>query len=126
MNANQKPHEFDALTNWSQLTDQELAAVASGTSIELLRQIAGLLLPVEETRHFEINSDNFVPVARAMRSLYEEGSRALGDAIVAAGELADRGDRVGAVSTYLAFLTACRSPFYVQIAQSQIERLKNA
>jgi hypothetical protein len=117
-------HIFDTLREWEALSDEELRARFNAEATVVITSAAALLMdePVSPER---LAPANFPEAVRELNNLLISGSRALGDAIIKAGELADTGHKRQAADIYAAFLNSCRSPFYRRIARSRLERLGN-
>ena len=113
-------HHFDALSEWSQCSDVDLAAKFGPEAELLMRKITQDL--TDQSLQTAITQDNFVTLVRRMRALYENGSRSLGDVIASAGELRDKGQPEEARALLLAFAQECSSPFYRKIARNYADR----
>ena len=118
-------HIFDTLREWEALSDEELRTCFNADARAVVAGAVALLMdkpvvPVAPT------AKEFQELVRELNRLLVTGSRALGDAIMQAGELADTGHKRQAAEVYAAFLNSCRSPFYRRIARSRLEGLGNA
>lgn len=107
-------HDFDVLSRWSRLSDPELMMLNSMENRAVLNRIVREL----DDRGVLVKDDDaaFRDLVRVMRKRYEEGSRGLGDAIVAAGECRDNGRDAEANEILEAFAQQCPAPFYRRIA----------
>jgi hypothetical protein len=115
------PHEFDLLKQWGELDHAELQRIANDDTIMILERIARLL--ADEVSPGGVAPANFASLVREMLKRYREGSWQLGEAIIEAGELADRKAYAEAKGVYEKFLRSCRWKFYRDIARTQLERL---
>jgi hypothetical protein len=118
-------HVFDTLREWEVLSDDELHARFNADAKDVVTGAVALLMdkPVAPAGPA---AKEFPEIVRELNRLLVTGSRALGDAIIQAGELADTGHKHQAAEVYTAFLNGCRSPFYRRIALSRLQGLGNA
>jgi len=118
-------HIFDKLREWEALKDEELSARFNEEATAVIAGATALLMD-EPLLPGKLDRESFPKVVRELNALLVSGSRALGDAIIKAGELADTGHKRQAADVYARFLNSCRSPFYRRIARSRMVRLGNA
>lgn len=116
-------HEFDVLNRLANLPDAELQKAITEEAISVLQRVATLLGDENQKNMTVVNRNNFVPVVREMRRLYEIGSLRLGDAILEASDWLDKNQPAKAKEAYERFLSSCTSKFYRDIAKSQMEKL---
>jgi hypothetical protein len=116
-------HDFEQLCSWQSLSDEEVRRLCDEAMLSALRRCA-VALGYEGPREGAITPDNFGPVARATYVLLREGSNALSNAIGNAGKYLKRGESEKAIALYQAFIQACPSPFYQEIAQGQIRTIE--
>jgi hypothetical protein len=117
------PHEFDLLKQWGLLNDAELQRIASQDTVAVLDRVTQLLGDELNREKGNVAPENFVPVVREMLKRYREGSWQLGEAIIEAGELADRKAYADAKEVYEKFLSSCPWKFYRDIARTQLNKL---
>ena len=78
-------HDFDYLNNWASLSDADIEKIFSKETATTLQRVVELLGNETQTRKV-VKKENFVKTVHEMRKLYEEGSRALGEAILEASD----------------------------------------
>ena len=115
-------HEFDLLNQWASLPDDEIEKLITTEAITTLQRVVELLGDESKPKAV-INRGNFVATVRAMRKLYADGSRLLGDAILEASNWMDKQEPVKAKETYERLLSSCVSKFYRDIARNQLWKI---
>jgi hypothetical protein len=120
---NESHHEFDVLGELAALSDDKLRQAYPQVRVGLLEQLFELLGD-QELKRTVVSEASFVTLVRRLRALYESGSRALGQAILEAGQLADEGRAREARETLKAFIAANPSKFYREIAQRYMQRFQ--
>lgn len=116
-------HEFDLLKQWGQLSDMDLQRIASQDNVAVLDRVAQLLEDELNREKTKVAPANFVLVVHEMLKRYREGSWQLGEAIIEAGEFADRKAYTEAKEVYEKFLRNCPWKFYRNIARNQLKKL---
>lgn len=117
-------HDFDFLNEWARLTDAELENVATIETLARLRRVVEQLGDDAQAKQ-TLSRDNFASTVRQMRTLYVDGSRLLGEAILEASDLRDRHALEEARQVYRRFLSKCHSRFYGDIARTQLAKLED-
>lgn len=116
------PHCFDSLNEVARLSDNELEAYYSANSVEWMNEVIEFLADTR-SQNFAISQSSFVGLVREMHRSYLVGSKALGEAIIAAGELEDRSRIREAIAIYVRFIDMCPSKFFREIAQNRLKDL---
>jgi len=117
--------DFDTLHEWALMSDQELREIVSNETMRTLHRISSYFITEKELEKLTINEINFILIVRTMKNLLDEGSHALSMAIICAGDLLDNGQKNEAMAVYEQFCLECSSPFYRNIAESQIKKISD-
>jgi len=115
--------EFDLLKQWGELDDVELGRIANSDNIAVLERVARLLTDETTRENKGIEPAKFASLVREMLTRYRDGAWQLGEAIIEAGDLADRKAYAEAQKVYENFLGKCRWKFYRDIARTQLQKL---
>ena len=114
--------DFDRLDDWKSSSDSDLRQEFSQDAAAALKRLLQELGD-ETDRDVEVLPGNFVELVRKVSSLKRSGARALGDALIEAGKLAEAGLQNDARAVYLEYLETCEARFYRQIALEQLASL---
>ncbi len=119
-----RPHDFDRLSAWAALPDDQLEKLIDADSIAVMQRVMVLL--GADKRGLPVDRADFVSTVREMDRLYREGARSLGEAIIEAAEWGDKHDAARARAVYERFLAGCRSKFHCEVARYQLKKLSAA
>ncbi len=117
---------FDWLNSVAQARDDEILEHFSPECVRHLSFLVEYLEDVDALPRTKVERDNFVSITGRMCELYKSGSKDLGETIIHSDELLKTGLSDQAKEVYAAFMRRCKSRFYLDIALTQLNKIRNA
>jgi hypothetical protein len=112
-------HQFDMLDGWSAKSDDELREQYSPMTVQTVRGLVAELL--DSDVFVAVDRERFPQIVRTLHAILGEGSRALGQALIEAGEHRKRGQAEAFAAVMRRFIERSPSRFHRQIAERYLE-----